>query len=78
MLGADHGGKAWKPSQGFHNSRVGSRRAMLGADHGGKAWKPSQGFGNNNLADRVKLRSCERTEARGWGNFMMIDPTASG
>jgi hypothetical protein len=43
MLGADHRGKVWKPSQGFH-VRVGSRRAMLGADHRGKVWKPSQGF----------------------------------
>jgi hypothetical protein len=44
LLGANHRGKAWKPFQGFHISRVGSRRALLGANHRGKAWKPFQGF----------------------------------
>src|SRR6202142_3849283 len=39
-----HVEKVWKPSQGFHISRVGSRRALLGANRRGKVWKPSQGF----------------------------------
>jgi hypothetical protein len=55
LLGADHRGKVWKPSQGFHFSRVGSRRALLGADHRGKVWKPSQGFHFSRVGSRRAL-----------------------
>jgi 23S rRNA pseudouridine1911/1915/1917 synthase len=40
---ANHRGKEWKPSQGFHLG-VGSQPASPAANHRGKEWKPSQGF----------------------------------